>query len=71
MHTTIVEALDYFKNYYYFNCLDLDGDANASPYSVAELQGETENTAYLYVDLVGNSTITNAEGQYLKVGTMV
>lgn len=69
VHTTIVEALDYFKNYYYFNCLDLDGDANASPYSVAELQGETENMAYLYVDLVGNSTITNAEGQYLKVGT--
>lgn len=69
VYTTIIEALDYFKNYYYFNCLDLDGDANASPYSVAELQGETENTAYLYVDLVGNSTITNAEGQYLKVGT--
>ena len=23
VHTTIVEALDYFKNYYYFNCLDL------------------------------------------------
>lgn len=67
--TIVAEAVTYFKNYYYFNCLDLDGDDNASPYSVAELQGETENTAYLYVDLIGNSTITNAEGQYLKVGT--
>ena len=67
--TIVAEVVTYFKNYYYFNCLDLDGDANASPYSVAELQGETENTAYLYVDLIGNSTITNAEGQYLKVGT--
>ena len=67
--TIVAEVVTYFKNYYYFNCLDLDGDDNASPYSVAELRGETENTAYLYVDLIGNSTITNAEGQYLKVGT--
>ena len=67
--TIVAEVVTYFKNYYYFNCLDLDGDDNASPYSVAELQGEAENTAYLYVDLIGNSTITNAEGQYLKVGT--
>ena len=67
--TIVAEVVTYFKNYYYFNCLDLDGDSNASPYSVAELRGETENTAYLYVDLIGNSTITNAEGQYLKVGT--
>ena len=65
-----VEALEYFKNYYYFNCLDLDGDSNTTPYSMPleQIEESSNEYAYLYVDLVGTNTITNAEGESLKIG---
>ena len=68
--SVMLDYVQYYKNYYIFNSLDLDGDNNNVALYMDDVIYDKYSSGeytYLYVDMIGDFTIRNNEGEYLQM----